>query len=301
MAKTAHDSAIALPELIPGRWTAPGTAVRYRAAGDVEHMSFRTLQARGRVAGTMAPGEDFTVQWLLAGDGVIDAGRGAKPFSTRRPLLLPPDRPCSVELFDPDQRFVHLRRSFVESVAAERYLFRSGALPVAHHVLPDDAAVEQWWAAVAAAYQHTRAGAVDADQWAALARTVAEALLELYPPAAPELPEPLREPRNARLRAVVEFAHKHAQSPLVLADLAAVAELSPRALQQGFQRVLGLSPMAYLRQARLEHVRTDLLAATPDDASVGEIARRWGFAHLGRFAAAYADRFGEYPHTSLRS
>ncbi|PPI10536.1 hypothetical protein C5D04_14125, partial [Rathayibacter sp. AY1D2] len=30
-------------------------------------------------------------------------------------------------------------------------------------------------------------------------------------------------------------------------------------------------------------------------ASISEVARRWGFAHLGRFSASYAHRFGERP------
>jgi len=33
---------------------------------------------------------------------------------------------------------------------------------------------------------------------------------------------------------------------------------------------------------------------------VAAVAERWGFAHLGRFSAAYFRRFGEYPKASLR-
>jgi AraC-like DNA-binding protein len=33
---------------------------------------------------------------------------------------------------------------------------------------------------------------------------------------------------------------------------------------------------------------------------VGEVAYRWGFTHLDRFAGAYAKRFGETPSATLR-
>jgi hypothetical protein len=29
------------------------------------------------------------------------------------------------------------------------------------------------------------------------------------------------------------------------------------------------------------------------------VARHWAFAHLGRFSAAYQQRFGEYPRETL--
>ena len=37
-----------------------------------------------------------------------------------------------------------------------------------------------------------------------------------------------------------------------------------------------------------------------DETTVAEIARTWGFGHLGRFSATYRSRFGELPSESLR-
>lgn len=85
-----------------------------------------------------------------------------------------------------------------------------------------------------------------------------------------------------------------------VAQLAAETSSSVRSLQEGFRRSLGASPMTYLRRLRLEKVHEELSAAEPDLASVTEVATRWGFVHLGRFAAAYYRAFGEFPSETLR-
>lgn len=85
------------------------------------------------------------------------------------------------------------------------------------------------------------------------------------------------------------------------AELAAASSSSVRSLQENFRRSLGTSPMAYLRDFRLEHVHEELLAAEPGSVTVTEVAARWGFVHLGRFAAAYRQRFSERPSDTIRS
>lgn len=96
----------------------------------------------------------------------------------------------------------------------------------------------------------------------------------------------------------VDLMHREACSPLALRDLVAASGLSARGLQGAFARVHGMTSLQYLRNVRLNGVRRDLQdeAAT----SVADIARRWQFHHLGRFARTYADRFGEPPSQTLR-
>jgi AraC family ethanolamine operon transcriptional activator len=74
--------------------------------------------------------------------------------------------------------------------------------------------------------------------------------------------------------------------------------VSRRTLQYSFQDVLQMSPVAYLRALRLNGVRRDLQAA--GDAPVGDVAARWGFWHLSRFAADYRRLFGERPSDTRR-
>ncbi|WP_278258467.1 helix-turn-helix domain-containing protein [Nocardioides convexus] len=46
-------------------------------------------------------------------------------------------------------------------------------------------------------------------------------------------------------------------------------------------------------------MHADLLAGRVG--TVGEAASRWGFTHLGRFAAAYRGRYGVAPSDTLRA
>ncbi len=136
--------------------------------------------------------------------------------------------------------------------------------------------------------------------WQQAKVVVAELFLELFPPVVDDLPGVLGQPRNARLRAAVEYVHDHAAEPVTIADLSAASGLSVRSVQESFRRVFDVSPLTYLRQVRLDRVRAELLDADPLAGAVGDVARRWGFAHLGRFSAAYVERFGEYPKQTLR-
>lgn len=62
--------------------------------------------------------------------------------------------------------------------------------------------------------------------------------------------------------------------------------------------VLGLSPVQYLRAARLLGVRRELLRAGPV-IRVSDAAARWGFWRLSQFAADYKRLFGELPSETL--
>ncbi len=89
--------------------------------------------------------------------------------------------------------------------------------------------------------------------------------------------------------------------PLTLADIAAQAAVTPRALQYAFRRKYDTAPMSYLRQVRLERACQDLLGADPAAGhTVAAIARRWGFTRQDRFAAAYLAVYGRPPSHTLR-
>jgi AraC-like DNA-binding protein len=102
------------------------------------------------------------------------------------------------------------------------------------------------------------------------------------------------------VRRVVEAMRAHPGEPFTVVDLAAIAGVSVRCLQESFRRDVGMPPMAYLRQLRLARVHEHLRQGDPAFHTVTEIAYRYGFTHMGRFAAEYRARYGVPPSETLR-
>ena len=103
------------------------------------------------------------------------------------------------------------------------------------------------------------------------------------------------------IRRAVEAIHEEPERAFTVADLAGIAGMSVRSLQEGFRRHVGCAPMTYLQTVRLDRARDSLRRADPARVTVAAVAHRWGFAHLGRFAAGFRVRFGESPSETLRS
>ena len=98
----------------------------------------------------------------------------------------------------------------------------------------------------------------------------------------------------------VDAIRAEPERAFTVADLAVIAGMSVRSLQEGFRRHLGSAPMAYLQRMRLDRVHETLREADPDRTTVAAVAHRWGFAHLGRFAGLYRATFGVSPSETLR-
>ncbi|GFG54755.1 helix-turn-helix transcriptional regulator [Mycolicibacterium agri] len=114
----------------------------------------------------------------------------------------------------------------------------------------------------------------------------------------------VRPSERATLRVVrdaIEYIDAHLAEPLTMKTIANNIHMSIRSIQQGFRTQLGVTPIAYVRERRLVRVHDELADALPSDgAKVTAIATRWGFAHLGSFAAEYRKRWGESPSETLR-
>jgi AraC-like DNA-binding protein len=108
-------------------------------------------------------------------------------------------------------------------------------------------------------------------------------------------------PAPRAIRRAIDLLHSHPEQPITIAKLADTTGVSERALQAGFQRYVGLSPTAYLRQVRLDRAHDELRQAEPGRTTVADVAHRWGFAHLGRFAGTYRARFGVTPSQTLNA
>ncbi|WP_051831791.1 helix-turn-helix transcriptional regulator [Streptomyces violens] len=137
-----------------------------------------------------------------------------------------------------------------------------------------------------------------------VAAKLADALLTTMLYATPhqyheELAEPGPRTCPRPVKRAIDAMQADPAHPFTTRELARIAGVSPRSLQAGFQQHMETTPMTYLRTLRLERAHRDLTRPGSTD-SVTEAAVRWGFTHLGRFAAAYQARYGTLPSQEHR-
>ncbi|WP_144711320.1 AraC family transcriptional regulator [Curtobacterium pusillum] len=274
-------------------------AFRFLVLGD-DRVRLGRSQLRGYVRGTLAPSDDYVVSTARHGDVIADLRTSTARMEHGSPTLWSTDRSVVLEAFDHDIALVHLDRSFVRSVAGARSELPDGELRINPYAPPTAAALDAWRAAVDAAPHVLEACGIASAEWDDAVHAIADAFLELLPPDTGPVPGALLTKRSARMRQAFDYVHAHLHDPITLSELTRASGLSPRGVQEGFQRVFGMSPMTYHRFLRLEQAREELLRSTPETTTVAEVARRWGFAHLGRFSAEYARQFGDYPKSTLR-
>jgi transcriptional regulator GlxA family with amidase domain len=99
-----------------------------------------------------------------------------------------------------------------------------------------------------------------------------------------------------RFRRAVE---ENPDQPLYIPELCAAIGVSGRTLRICRQEQLGMSPKQYLTLRRLHLARRALRDSAPGMTTVTDIATRYGFWQLGRFAGEYKSLFGEAPSATL--
>lgn len=221
---------------------------------------------------------------------------------TARPFLHP--EPVDTELGRPDVATLALSRSIVEERAraltgSDEFQLRfSGTAPI-------DATMDRVWRDTMA-YTARTVEALGDDPDATIAHAelrdlAATMLLRTFPNTTLDAMNrhDVTGPRGAALRRALRYIDDNLDLPIAVHEIAEAARLSCRGLYATFQRDLQTTPMAYLREARLEAARDELRDADPGVATVAVIALRWGFPHTARFTDRYVARFGEAPEQTL--
>jgi len=105
--------------------------------------------------------------------------------------------------------------------------------------------------------------------------------------------------RDRAVKRAEEYIAQSQDESLTIRDVCLAVKVSERTLQYGFLEHFGVTPKTYLQSVRLNGVHRDLKAADPRATTVSEIAGRWGFWHMGQFAADYRKHFGRLPSETL--
>ncbi|ASY65764.1 Transcriptional regulator, AraC family (plasmid) [Sinorhizobium sojae CCBAU 05684] len=101
-------------------------------------------------------------------------------------------------------------------------------------------------------------------------------------------------PSPRHVKRAIEFMHANLSSALSIGQIAEAAGIGIRSQQEGFRRFKGTSPTSYLTQLRMEAVHRELMEGVLE-VSISEIARKWGFRHMGRFSSDYRKSYGHAP------
>ena len=135
-------------------------------------------------------------------------------------------------------------------------------------------------------------------------RLLAATVLDTFPNTAILDPtaQDRRDATSTTVRRAIAFIEQRPHADISVADIAASANVSIRAVQFAFRRQLNTTPMAYLRTVRLDRAHHDLLATDPSHGdTVTGIAARWGFYSNSRFAVTYRRAYGVTPSHTLNN
>jgi AraC-like DNA-binding protein/anti-sigma regulatory factor (Ser/Thr protein kinase) len=262
----------------------------------------------GAIECRFAPADAVVVVQPLEGDLCIMSRREELRVAPGEVVVCGPGTEILVRSGRLDVEVTRLSPSAVAQVTAELTGFEASSVPfdLSRPVSPARAA--HWRATVA----HLRRDVLGDDEVMASRLSRAMVLRNLVATLVETFPNPARDALVARtgdrnavtprtVRRAMAYMEEHAGDDIGLADIATAAGIGARGLQLAFRRHADLTPLEYLRRLRLGRAHRELEAASPEEATVGAIADRWGFAHHGNFSSLYLRAYGRSPSSTLRS
>jgi AraC-like DNA-binding protein len=107
-----------------------------------------------------------------------------------------------------------------------------------------------------------------------------------------------KQASTGQIHRAEEYIRAHWNVPISIDDLTTVSGVSGRTLFYHYRKRYGQSPMAFVRDIRLNHARR-MLSELPE-MTVTQVALACGFGNLGHFSRYYQARWGEVPSATRR-
>lgn len=144
-----------------------------------------------------------------------------------------------------------------------------------------------------------QAVAGEQDDYENRARYELSCALRLVVQGLPEADAPSRRERVAaeRVKTMLSFVEEHFSEPLTVADVARSALVSESVCVRSFKRLLGTTPIRYVRRLRVEKAATMLLET---GLPVGEVGLACGFSDVSYFTQTFRELKGKTP-TAFRA
>ncbi|GGX88582.1 transcriptional regulator [Litchfieldella qijiaojingensis] len=236
-----------------------------------------------------------TQSFELRGDAFGSDSGVAAIISPSQPLQLSMDESCR-------KRLVRLSRQAIERKLSQLLSHELPRPVIFDPRMPLSGTVQEWWRMVANLQEMLDAEGSLCDLpevWSNFENSLITSLLYTQPHNYSSELLDRQQGRPAYLSRLDALFRDSLDQPLGLADLERATGVSRERLYRDFHTHFGVSPIAYFRQRRFEHVRQRLEQATPME-SVSSIAMDCGFQQLGRFSQEYKARFGELPSETLK-
>lgn len=241
----------------------------------------------------------YAVNIPLSGRIESESAGAAVVSGVGKASVFRPDTPAAITRWTEDCEIVGVR---IDREYLHREIGRVLGRP--DRLLPDQvdlstAAGRDWMGLLSSIVQQVRGGE---GLWQApvVAEQLSGAITSAFVLAA--MPDdPAVAPRPRIVKRVLDRIDEDPSLAWTASDMAEVAGVSVRRLQEGFREYVGMCPRDYLLDVRLARIHDDLTAGDRSVTSVTDIAMRWGITHTGRFAAAYRRKYGCAPSTTLRS
>jgi len=107
------------------------------------------------------------------------------------------------------------------------------------------------------------------------------------------------KPKHSTIDYARDLLEANLQTNVSIPEIARVLEIGKRQLYGAFKERYGISPKKYLQMLRLNAIHKQLLAANGSPLYVSDVALRYGFLHMGHFAAQYKKVFAQTPSETL--
>lgn len=249
----------------------------------------------------------YLVQIPLSGQAIIDYGAQRTLSDRNTAVILSPHQPISMHWQgESAQVLLYIPRATMQRHATEVLGQSCDQLDFRPALAQRGAATAGWCQMVVDLAHNIDHNGIGWLQHAAAAASLQDILLhglltlQPYKQGKGTATVPTAQPRH--VTRACDYIDNHADQPLTVAQIAGAACISVRALEEGFRRHLGCTPMVYLREKRLALAHDSLRKAARDGlpTTLSDIAYQHGFFHLGRFAAYYKARFGKSPSATLK-
>lgn len=233
--------------------------------------------------------------------GHVEVRYGSDRLDTGQPYLRPPGS-STARFENSDVELLIVERRALE-VHALRCLQGSGrvlVMPRPGRAAPISRPAARLWIAAVEALTTRTSAEGEAIRHALSQEVVIGALLSTFP-LTEERARPGGDGVQPRIiRRATDFIDANLGQPLTVGAIAQAAGVPLRTLEAGFRRHLDTTPRRHLHRSRLAAAHQELSVSSPAETTVAAVARRWGFTHLSRFAAAYRAEYGENPSDTLR-